>query len=57
MYIIEIDDRTAQTLLERGEIQLASTGEENSYYKDRFNQVFLCKNYPEETAMYIVDWD
>jgi len=57
MHVIEIDDRTAQILLERGEIQLACTGEESSYYKDRFNQVFLCKNYPEENAMYIVEWD
>jgi hypothetical protein len=57
MGIIEIDDKTAQTLLEKGEIQLSTTGDENSYYKNKFNQIFLCKNYPEENAMYIVEWD
>jgi hypothetical protein len=54
--IREISNKTAEEWLASGAIQLVCTGEENSYYENEFKHVFFCKNYPEETAMYIVEW-
>jgi len=43
----EIEESTANTWLRSGAIQLETTGNENSYYVDQFDNQFFCKNYPE----------
>lgn len=44
--LIEIEERTAVNWLQRGTIAETSRGEENTYYRDEFENQFYCKNYP-----------
>lgn len=45
--MIEIEEQTTATWLAQGTIAVTSTGEENTYYTDEFNNNFYCKNYPQ----------
>lgn len=44
--LIWIEELTAMVWLATGAIQLVTTGNENSYYVDQFDNTFYCKNYP-----------
>lgn len=45
--LTELEERTANDWLQRGTIAETSRGEENTYYRDEFENQFYCKNYPK----------
>lgn len=46
VYPKEIEVQTAELWLSAGTIRVDSTGSENTYYLDQFDNRFFCKNYP-----------
>jgi hypothetical protein len=44
--LVELEERTANIWLALGTIVETSRGEENTYYRDEFENQFYCKNYP-----------
>ena len=42
----EIEIKTADIWYKQGTIKVTDIGEENSYYIDKFNNTYYCKNYP-----------
>ena len=42
----ELEEKTALIWLARGTIWEESRGQENTYYRDEFDNKFYCKNYP-----------
>ena|ERR1035437_2827897 len=44
--LTELEECTAGDWLARGTIKETSRGEENTYYRDEFENQFYCKNYP-----------
>lgn len=44
--LVELEERTAALWLQIGTIAETSRGEENTYYRDQFDNQFYCKNYP-----------
>ncbi len=44
--ITEIEEKTADLWLSLGTIRVTDIGHENTYYIDKFDNQFFCKNYP-----------
>ena len=47
-YSKELDQKTVDTWLMLGTIRIVEYGSENTYYRDKFENEFYCKNYPNK---------
>ena len=47
-YPRELEETTSDLWLAQGTITVVEYGNENTYYKDQFDNRFFCKNYPQD---------